>query len=77
LESEEEGMQIHFLHIAGTCMIKLGIDGLSRGSLMEGFMKNPALLASVLFHLSAFEWVSDLSLLKWFQDWMGTPHEQV
>jgi hypothetical protein len=67
----DEGMRIHFLHIAGTRMIELGIDGLSRGSLMEGVMKDPGVLASVPFHLSAFERATDSALLHWFQGWMG------
>lgn len=43
-----EGMRIHFLYIAGTWMIELGINGfLSRGSLGEGVMKDQSLLGSV------------------------------
>ena len=62
-----EGMCVHFLHIAGTQMIELGIDGLSRGSLMEGVMRDPSLLGSVPFHLSAFKRTdNDGRLLSWF-----------
>jgi hypothetical protein len=67
-----EGMQVHFVHIAGTWMIELGIDGLSHGNLMEGVM-DPTMLGSIPLHLGAFEQVQDTQLLDWFQDWMGLP----
>ena len=35
-----KGMHVHFLHIAGTQMIELGINRLLRGSLMEGVMRD-------------------------------------
>ena len=70
-----EQMHVHFLHIASTQMIELGIDRLLRGSLMEGVMRDPSLLGSVPFHLSAFKRTDDDGkLLSWFHGWMGVPH---
>jgi hypothetical protein len=50
-----EGMRVHFIHIVGTQMIEIRIDGLSRGSLVEGVMRDPTMLGSIQLHLGAFE----------------------
>ena len=34
-------LKIHLVHIPGTRMIKLGVDGLSQGNMGEGVMKDP------------------------------------
>jgi hypothetical protein len=34
-------MKIHMIHIPGTRIIKLGVDGFSRGNMFEGVMKDP------------------------------------
>jgi hypothetical protein len=52
-------------------MIVLGINGLSRGDLLEGVMQDPTLVSLVPFHLGAFDRDPDGALLRWFQDWMG------
>ena len=66
-------MLLHFIHIAGTRMIALGIDGLSCGSLLEGVMVNPSMLDSVPLHLSTFQWLENNELLNWFRGWMEAP----
>ena len=60
-------MLLHFIHIAGTRMIALGIDGLSCGSLLEGVMVNPSVLDLVPLHLSAFQRLENDELLNWFR----------
>jgi hypothetical protein len=37
---QRSGCIIHVIHIAGTCMKAAGIDGLSRGDLLEGMMQS-------------------------------------
>ena len=41
------GFKIHLIHVAGTRMKSWGIDGLSRGNLMEGMMAGEDLLSFI------------------------------
>ena len=41
------GFKIHLIHVAGTRMKSWGIDGLSRGNLMEGMMAEEDLLSFI------------------------------
>jgi len=72
-----EGMRLHFFHIAGTRMIELGIDGLSRGSLMEGAMAGTGMLVKMPLNLSAFERVRGSKLLNWFRNWMCASNQLI
>jgi hypothetical protein len=45
---QRAGVQMHVIHIAGTRMKVVGIDGLSRGNLLEGMMKSGTALWSFL-----------------------------
>ena len=42
-------MRLHVIHAVGTRMIQQGIDGVSRGNLMEGVMKGDAMLKLCLY----------------------------
>ena len=46
---------LHVIHIAGTRMIKMGIDGLSRGDNHEGVASGKNMVEFMDLHLSAFE----------------------
>ena len=39
-KERETGFILHIIHIAGTRMKELGIDGMSRGDFLEGMMKD-------------------------------------
>ena len=62
------GFRLSVNHISSTCMIKSGIDGLSRGDLNKGLMSGSSPLEFVALHLSA----TDRSpfLVAWLQTWM-------
>ena len=47
------GLILHMVHIAGTRMIDVGVDGLSQGQLSEGVMAGDSILKHVPLHLSA------------------------
>ena len=46
---------IHMYHITGTCMIKCGVGGLSRGDKSVGIMQGIDLLTYLPIHKSLFE----------------------
>ena len=59
--------RIQFVHVAGTRMIKSGVDGLSRGDMYEGVMKGESMLSFVPLHKGAFEvWPA---LQEWIESW--------
>ena len=68
---------LHVVHVAGTRMIKSGVDGLSRGETGEGVMQGKEMLSFIPLHLDAMErsngavhtwveswWLSELKLVK-------------
>ena len=59
--------RIQFVHVAGTRMIKSGVDGLSRGDMYEGVMKGESMLSFVPLHKSAFEVCP--ALQEWIESW--------
>ena len=63
----EYGVIIHFIHISGTRMQELGVDGLSRGTVSEGIINNGDFFRYVPLALSALE-RSD-TLKAWICDW--------
>ena len=69
---------LHVIHIAGTRMIKMGIDGLSRGDNHEGVAAGKNMVEFMDLHLSAFErsprlknWLWNV----WRTDLWGKLHE--
>jgi hypothetical protein len=79
------GWKLHVVHISGTCMIRQGSDGLSRGDMLSGVMGSKAILSFIPLHLSALErspklkpwvesWWPDKSL-EWLthNNWFATP----
>ena len=59
----------NIIYVAGTRMIAQGTDGLSRGDLLEGVMKNNNMLQFVPLHLSAFHRSKNLE--GWFNKWIS------
>ena len=47
--------KIQVVHMAGTCMIQQGTDGLSRGDMFEGIMKGALMLSFVPLHKTAIK----------------------
>ena len=68
-----EGIIIHFIHVAGTRMITQGTDGLSRGDLGEGIMKGGNMLSYIPLHLNALERAPCMK--GWISSWL-TPNEE-
>ena len=64
------GMLIHVIHMSGKRMIAQGIDGCSRGSLMEGVMAGKDMLAFVDLEKSDVE--CSPTLLDWIRGWTGS-----
>jgi hypothetical protein len=68
------GVEVHVIHVAGTRMKEMGIDGLSRGDLMDGMMGGQDPLSFFPFDEGANErskgkvksWVEG-----WWADWDG------
>ena len=58
---------VHVIHVAGTRMIEVGVDGLSRGSTHEGIMTGRNMLEFMPLHLSALD--RDASLKDWVLSW--------
>ena len=60
---------IHVIHIPGTLMIAIGVDGLSRGVVNEGLLssKEGKLMNYIKLHLTAFE--RSRGLFDWFYSW--------
>jgi len=64
-------VKLHLTHITGTRMIQSGIDGLSRGSFIEGYMGHPSvqgLASCVPLHLSPSQ--RSPQLLPWLCQWI-------
>jgi hypothetical protein len=59
---------LNVFHIAGTRMIQIGIDGLSRGEMQLGALASTPTSAAPL-HLSALE--RSPALLGWLHEWLG------
>lgn len=59
---------LNVIHIAGTCMIAQGVDGLSRGDLCEGVLAGAQMLFLPL-HLSVIQ--RQPTVLEWVRDWIG------
>ena len=74
------GLQLHVIHVAGTRMKAWGVDGLSRGDLMEGMMAGKDALSFIPLAEGANErsggavrgWVD-----SWWGDWCGAPLTEV
>jgi len=58
---------VHVIHVAGTRMIEVGVDGLSRGSTHEGIMSGRNMLEFMPLHLTAME--RSLELEGWIKSW--------
>ena len=63
------GLLIHVIHVSGKRMIAQGIDGCSRGSLMEGVMAGEDMLSFVDLEKSALERCP--ALTDWIREWTG------
>jgi hypothetical protein len=59
---------LNVFHIAGTRMIQIGVDGLSRGEMQLGALASTPTSAAPL-HLSALE--RSPALLGWLHEWLG------
>ena len=74
------GLQLHVIHVAGTRMKEWGVDGLSRGDLMEGMMAGKDALSFIPLAKGANKrsggavrgWVD-----SWWGDWCGEPLTEV
>lgn len=62
-------IHIHMVHVAGTRIIELGFDGLSRGDFDAGIMTGDRLLDHIPLHLGALQREPKLS--EWLHSWMG------
>ena len=60
---------LHLIHMAGTPMKDQGIDGLSRGDLLEGVIKGNDFLSYIPIHHSACECSPDLA--AWLKEMFG------
>lgn len=67
----EFGLTIHIIHISGKRMIAQGMDGCSRGSLMEGVMAGEDMLTFVDLALPVTE--RHPPLLDWVRLWTNRP----
>jgi hypothetical protein len=59
----ELGIIIRVIHVSGKRMIKVGVDGVSRGDLNAGVMAGANMLSFVPLHLSAVDCLE--GLLPW------------
>ena len=60
--------ELHLVHIAGTRMIEIGVDGLSRGELQLGALDD-ATLGLVPLHLASIQ--RSPALRGWLDSWLG------
>lgn len=58
---------VHVIHVAGTRMIEVGVDGLLRGLTHEGIMSGRNMLEFMPLHLTALE--RSLELEGWIKSW--------
>ena len=68
-------VRIHFIHVAGTRMIKQGADGLSRGNLLEGVMQGRRMVDFIPITTSAIELQG--SLAEWISSWLPSEGKEV
>lgn len=76
MAERDGGVKVHVVHVAGTRMKRMGIDGLSRGDLMEGMMAGQDPLSFFPFDEGANDrsggkvkrWVD-----SWWKEWDGGP----
>jgi hypothetical protein len=69
-------LKIHLVHIPGSRMIMLGVDGLSRGNMGEGVMKDPdSFLKDVPLNLGLHE--RSPEMVKWLCDVFGIKLDDV
>ena len=76
----DAGFKLHVIHVAGTRMKSWGVDGLSRGDLMEGMMAGKDPLSFIPLSEGADQraggavrsWVD-----SWWGDWSGSPLVEV
>ena len=66
-----EGCKIIVVHISGKRMQCQGVDGLSRGNMLEGIMQNNDVLRYIPLHISALNRMGGEKLLTWIKSWMG------
>ena len=59
---------LHLFHIAGTRMIEIGVDGLSRGELQLGALENLTPDSAIPLHLTALQRSPGLRL--WLDSWL-------
>jgi hypothetical protein len=64
----EAGLILHVIHIAGTRMKDWGVDGLSRGDLLDGMMKGKDPLSFIPLNKGANE-RSDGAVKEWILGW--------
>ena len=62
---------LHVIHIAGTRMKEAGIDGMSRGDMLEGMMAGIDPLSFLPLGLDANE-ISKGKVEEWVRSWWGT-----
>jgi hypothetical protein len=67
----DEGFLLHVIHISGKRMKASGVDGLSRGDLMEGMMGGQDPLSFILFNLGVDERSNGL-VSQWVRSWWTT-----
>ena len=61
------GIDFHLIHMAGTRMIAVGVDGLSRGQLGEGTMAGDSILKHIPLHLSVCS--RSHMVEQWIRSW--------
>ena len=59
---------LHVIYVAGTCMKALGLEGLSRGDLLEGMMEGEDPLTFILLTKGANE-RSQGRVEEWVRSW--------
>ena len=68
LVQQKEGIMLHVVHVAGTRMIKSGVDGLSRGETGEGAMQGKEMISFIPLHLDALERRNG-AVCTWVESW--------
>lgn len=68
LVQQKEGIMLHVVHVAGTRMIKYGVDGLSRGETGEGAMQGKEMISFIPLHLDALERRNG-AVCTWVESW--------
>ena len=68
LVQQKEGIMLHVVHVAGTRMIKSGVDGLSRCETGEGAMQGKEMISFIPLHLDALERRNG-AVCTWVESW--------